>query len=584
MTAEPLYFGPDDRPLFGWLHRAPTPVRLGLVVCNPFGYESVCAHRSLRHFALASAAAGVPALRFDYDGTGDSAGDDRDPGRLAAWVASARSAADRLRRVGADRVVFLGVRLGALVAALAGAERDDVEGLIAIAPVVAGKAYLRELRALQMAMGLGEPPGGAVVEDGVQEALGFRLGAETRAALGEIDLSRSERPPAPAVLVIERDDLPGADAWPERLAALGAKVERRRLPGYADMMLGAQDAVVPEAMVSAATAWLREHNQPAPVPGPPASLGLRAPAQRTFQGVVERAGFVDDSGRLFGILSTPPQPPPSRRGLLLLNAGAVHRIGPNRLYVELARRWARLGHAVLRLDVSGIGDSRPRPGEPENVVYTDAASEDVAAGIAFLRRQPGVSAVTAIGLCSGGYNAFKAAVAGVPLDGVVLINPLTFFYKPGMSLDPMPEHEVRFEAQRYGRRLYSRAGISKLLRGEVHVRAVGQVMARRAAQVVRDQARVVARRLGVDLGDDLALELEAVARRKIALYFLFAGNDPGIGLLHSQGGATVEKLRRRGELGIDVIDGANHTFTPLWSHQPLIEALARQVEGPPRTR
>ena len=86
--AEPLFFGPEARPLFGWLHRAPAPSRLGLVICPPFGYEAICTHRVLRHFAEAAAAAGVPALRFDYDGAGDSAGDDRDPVRLSAWVAS----------------------------------------------------------------------------------------------------------------------------------------------------------------------------------------------------------------------------------------------------------------------------------------------------------------------------------------------------------------------------------------------------------------------------------------------------------------------------------------------------------------
>ena len=42
---DPRYFGPTDRPLFGWIHRAPAPPHLGLVVCSPFGYEAVCAHR-----------------------------------------------------------------------------------------------------------------------------------------------------------------------------------------------------------------------------------------------------------------------------------------------------------------------------------------------------------------------------------------------------------------------------------------------------------------------------------------------------------------------------------------------------------
>src|SRR5207245_1595647 len=71
---------------------------LGLVLCNPFGYEAICAHRTLRHFAEAAADAGIPALRFDYDGTGDSVGEDLEPDRLSAWIASVHRAAETLRR------------------------------------------------------------------------------------------------------------------------------------------------------------------------------------------------------------------------------------------------------------------------------------------------------------------------------------------------------------------------------------------------------------------------------------------------------------------------------------------------------
>ena len=52
-----------------------------------------------------------------------------------------------------------------------------------------------------------------------------------------------------------------------------------------------------------------------------------------------------DAGRVFGIIADPP---PHRRrrspvGALFLNAGAVRRIGPNRVWVDTARRWAAQG-------------------------------------------------------------------------------------------------------------------------------------------------------------------------------------------------------------------------------------------------
>ncbi len=180
---KPIWFGPTERPLFGFLHEGTGDV--GLVVCNPFGYEAVCAHRSLRHFA----SIGVPAIRFDYDGTGDSAGDDRDPDRIGAWTRSIGHAIGALKKsTGVTKVVLLGVRLGALLAGAACAGRTDVESLIAIAPVVSGRAYARELKLLQMALGLGEPPAGISPEAGIQEALGFVITDETKTALGKLDL------------------------------------------------------------------------------------------------------------------------------------------------------------------------------------------------------------------------------------------------------------------------------------------------------------------------------------------------------------------------------------------------------------
>ena len=583
--AEPMYFGPEPRPLFGWLHRAARPARLGLVVCNPFGYESICTYRSLRHFAEAAAAAGIPALRFDYDGTGNSAGDDREPGRLAAWVASVGHAADALRRhADVEWIALLGVRLGALIAALAATRRDDVDGLVALAPVVAGKTHVRELRALQMSTPLAEPPPGARVEEDVQAALGFLLTAATKADLAAADLTKLE-PPAPAVLLLERDDLPADDAWPHHLAARGAAVDRRRLPGYVDMMLGAEHAKVPEQMLRATIDWLGARAARLPSVEP---AGARAPeprpvARARFAGVVESAERIDDAGRLFGILSTPVTPPPARRGLLLLNAGAVHHIGPNRLYVSLARRWAALGHAVLRLDVSGIGDSLPAPGAPENVVYTDVASDDIRQALAALRRQPGVTEVHALGLCSGGYNAFKAAVAGVSLDGVFLINPLTFFYKTDPDRPPAAaEHQVIFEASRYLRRLRDVDAWMKVLRRGGDLGLAGRTLTRYFVDRLRGRARDLARRAGLAVDDDLARELTTLAGKRIRLGFVFSAGDPGIGLLHTHGGATVDRLRRQGQLSIEIIEGTDHTFTPLWSHPVLTSTLAAHLDGPPR--
>ena len=605
--AEPVYFGPDDRPLFGWIHRPQRAARysLGLVLCNPFGYEAICAHRALRHFAEAAADAGIPALRFDYDGTGDSAGTDLDPDRLSAWIASVHRAAETLRgEAGCDRVCLLGVRLGATLATLAASERSDVAGLIALAPVIGGKAYTRELRALQMASGIGLPE---TADSDLMEVTGFALSAATRTSLSAVDLSKLERAPASQVLILDRHDLPGNERWAAHLQASGATVERHAVPGYAEMMLSPHATMVPSEMLRLTVTWLCDRGAAEPL----AQREGFSPTKDSPQGrdtvprsrhairlppgapggvpISETSAFLDRGRVLFGIL-TAPHPVATdtadaagakelRTGILLLNAGGTHHIGSNRLYVTLARRWASQGHVVLRMDISGVGDSLPRPGETENAIYTARAAEDIREATHYLRERAGVSECRALGLCSGAYHAFKAAVGGAPLQAVVMINPLTFFWKEGMSLDaPLTDQEVISEAHRYRETAFRLHSWRKLMRGEVDVGKVAQIMIRRTGAWLNRHWRDLARDLGVPLTDDLGHELESVAERGTAMLFVFATNDPGLQLLRTQGGSRVRKLCARGQLAIQLINGADHIFTAVSARERLITVLSEALD------
>ena len=450
------WFSRDGRARFGWIHEPAPDVACGtaLVIVPPFGYEAVCAHRSLRMLAEAAALAGLHAIRFDLDGTGDSAGDDLEPDRLGAWTASVGDACDLARSLGATSIVLVGIRLGATLAALAAALRDDIAGLVAIAAVPAGKALVREARALQMAVGLEEPPPGVTAFPAdAHELIGFALTAETRTALSAVDLVTAAHAPARTVLVIDRDDMAPNDKWVAALRGKGADVEHVCLSGYVEMMLDPHRAVVPEQIVDATVRFavargaarpstspspqtladLAPRDAPsspapaaAPLPGP-VTLSMRAaPAPAVTEDLVR----IDDN--LVGIASRGAHP--TGRAVILLNAGSIHRIGPNRLYVALARRIAARGDLVLRLDLAGIGDSRPRGTQPDNVVYSPTAVDDVGAAVAWCKRQD-ARTVTVVGLCSGAYHALKAAVAGHPIDAIVPINPLTFFWKPDMPLD-----------------------------------------------------------------------------------------------------------------------------------------------------
>lgn len=123
------------------------------------------------------------------------------------------------------------------------------------------------------------------------------------------------------------------------------------------------------------------------------------------------------------MLTRPSETGAPRPGLILLNGGIIHRVGPNRLYVELARHVADgPGHAVLRFDLAGIGDSdAPRSTDLRASVAADIrdAIDHVSTTLAHPR-------VVVGGLCSGADNAFATALSDPRVVGVILLDPTTF--------------------------------------------------------------------------------------------------------------------------------------------------------------
>lgn len=213
------WIGPPERPLMSWL-TAPVgrPGATGVVIVPPVGYEYWSSHRTLRSLAERLAEHGCRALRFDLDGTGDSAGDQWDPERLEAWRRSVGHAADALRRCGVTRLVVVGLRIGGTLALLEGGD-VGADAVVAWAPVVHGRRWVSELQLLGLPVPKVVPdaPGAPERSGGVVQG-GSVFSTETLADLSTLDLSTLESRPAPRVLVLDREDKPASTVLLDRLA------------------------------------------------------------------------------------------------------------------------------------------------------------------------------------------------------------------------------------------------------------------------------------------------------------------------------------------------------------------------------
>ncbi len=115
--------------------------------------------------------------------------------------------------------------------------------------------------------------------------------------------------------------------------------------------------------------------------------------------------------------------PTVARGLpavLLVNAGVIHRIGPHRLHVQLARRLAEAGNLAVRMDLSGVGDSGA---VPDQLSFRASSVADISTALNHLGATGSAVSAIVFGICSGADNALAAAEADPRIVGLVLVDP-----------------------------------------------------------------------------------------------------------------------------------------------------------------
>ena len=557
--AEATYFGTAGRRLFGWYHPAEQATR-GVVICSPVGEESTGWHRAGRHWAEGLANAGIAVLRFDYHGTGDSLGDLGDRDNVHAWVESVADASEYLRgRAGALHIVVAGLRLGTTLALASAVEHGRVDGLILWAPYISGKAWIREARAFTRLMAPAIPSGREVHATHEQFG-GLALTEETVSELAVLDpLHGSPHLPLP-VLLIPRDSGANHAALGDRLMKAGATVEREVLDGYASVVTDASQGRVPHDVIQGSIVWIDRHFVRA---GATASSGGR-PNQHSTEGpggvsVTAAANELSErllrfgEHQLFGIMTKSQMAPRRRTGVLLVNSGAVYRVGPNRLYVTLAREWAKFGYSVLRMDLSGLGDSPSLGTANENHPYPEHATRDVAAGIAALR-DAGAERVVVAGLCSGAHTTFHAALELDDLDGAFLINPVVFYWKPSDPLE-VGAWPASVESRKYT-----------------------STPRHRTRDLIRATIAALRRRLVSSAPvENVPHDLTQIAARGTDVLLLFSDGDRGHDFLTQNYTRELRQLSQLKNFRIQVLRDADHTFTALNARERATSILTEHL-------
>ena len=590
MQRESGWLQVDGRALFVHLHEPDPANRSGVTVLivQGIGDDYFHGYRALRFLADCFAEAGHRCVRFDYSGCGHSL-DNRilenvtpeEPEEMSfdvcsMWEQDVCQVTTWLRsHFSGERLCFVANRSGALFINTALRPEDD---LILWGAEKTGRGWAREIRTLAA---LGQKSRGA---EGFESG-GIWFDNSTIAALSGYRLAPVNAPRRAVVLT--RADRPGsADVLSDCAADVVSIVDGE----YSECFREPHYALRPERACRSILQWVENHVT-RQVLGRSISASP-AVGDSGLLGRIQGSGWTEEvcrAGGLFGICTRKDAVHQKSSPVLLLsNAGSVHAVGPNRLNVDLARQLASQDVTTLRYDLSNLGDSvcEGFAGErllaEENHPYPSSADHDISAVVQWARTR-GYSRVILAGLCSGAYAAFDFArthLAAKP-DEVLMINPLTFNWRAGMSLEIPSEYATVAQGRAYQKAILDRSRWMRVLKGDVSLRNFILHLGRS----VLDKSRVVARRIGVALHllpePQLARDLLRIAATGTRIRFYFSSGEPGIDMLGRAGRSSLEALKKLHLMSVDFIAGADHTFRNQERRRELFSLIKRNIAHDP---
>jgi pimeloyl-ACP methyl ester carboxylesterase len=254
--------------------------------------------------------------------------------------------------------------------------------------------------------------------------------------------------------------------------------------------------------------------------------------------------------------------------VILLNSGLLHRVGPNRLYVKMARTLAEQGFVVFRFDFSGIGDSRK---SDDDISFDERASNELDDAMEYLGSVNPSDKFVLIGICSGARIAYKTqcndtrVVASAPINNPKLLDITDDAL--ASAVEDRIETNYRLKSS-----LIDPGSWLKLFSGRADYRGVLRslkFLLRKLAPVARKEYPDTQR---------IKSDIRSITDRNARLLLIYSARDPGLDYLREILGGDLNTWNESGRFQVESIK-ANHTFTLLKSQRQLIELVANWLDS-----
>ncbi|MGA1865094.1 MAG: alpha/beta fold hydrolase [bacterium] len=276
----------------------------------------------------------------------------------------------------------------------------------------------------------------------------------------------------------------------------------------------------------------------------------------------ERAVLFGKSKSLVGIITETPADAKinGKPAIILLNAGFIHRVGPNRLYVNLARCLANHGFLSVRFDHSGIGDSLPRT---DSTNYAESYNSEVQEVMDWLAKTYNVDRFCLIGLCSGARTSFSVACCDSRVVGAVFLNPRGL----AGSIDWIMYVENRWQIRELLTKFFTPRGFWKTFTGKApYLRAI---------KVVRNQFKNLFKRHKdvASEGSEISQSLNSLIERKFRLLWISSEWDASQEYFKLITDGDSKNLRSHELISFSIITDTNHTFDTLQAQEQVLSII-----------
>ena len=267
------------------------------------------------------------------------------------------------------------------------------------------------------------------------------------------------------------------------------------------------------------------------------------------------------SRSLIGIVCRPTVAPRRTDSpfVVFLNSGIIHRVGPHRIYVKIARALAQVGIGSLRFDLGGIGDSSVATDEQGEV--KDFVQRDIKDAVEWVTENEKNKGIIVIGLCSGADNSLQTAVNDGRIVGMVLI-------------DPNVHQPISFYLYHYSRRIFSKNTWLLLITGKhpVYNRIVS-ILGKSSSKEVQNSDPDVFVNAKIPTREERNKELKTIIERSHYIYYIFTGGMVEQYNHKYQIFKCYSSLKKSNKVSLSYFRESDHTFSSPLSQKKLISSV-----------